>query len=102
MNLRRLFTAHPSSVGETYTEHMGVALSFALPLTRAALGAYVHAFLPFLCVTTASRTVTQLHTRMTRRCAACPKGPAHRPDLFARPAPRGPVADDFATFDPVI
>ncbi len=100
MPLKRLFTAHPASVGETYTQHMGVALGFALPLTKAALAAYVHALLPFLCVTTASDTVKGLHARMTRRCAACPKGPAHRPELFAPPAPTRDRL--LVAFDPVI
>ena len=67
MTLRRLFTAHPASVGETYVEHMRVALSFAAPLAAAAGAAFVHAFLPFLCETTASRTVRQLHARITAR-----------------------------------
>jgi hypothetical protein len=80
---------------------MGVALSFALPLTKAALGAFVHAVLPFLCTTTASDTVKGLHARMTRRCAACPKGPVHRPELFAT-GPRMPALERFSAFDPGI
>lgn len=67
MSLKRLFTEHPRSVGETYFQHMGVALSFAFPLLRAGLAALVHAFLPFLCVTTASATVRRLHARMVSR-----------------------------------
>jgi len=35
--IRTAFTQHPSSVGETYTEHMGTALSFAGPLLLAGL-----------------------------------------------------------------
>jgi len=101
MSLKRLFTEHPASVGETYTQHMGVALSFALPLTKAALGAFVHAVFPFLCTTTASDTVKGLHARMTRRCAACPKGPVHRPELFAT-GPRMPALERFSAFDPGI
>jgi Family of unknown function (DUF6356) len=44
MYLRDLFTDHPRSVGETYGDHMLVALSFAGPLTKAAAAALVHAF----------------------------------------------------------
>ena len=86
MIVKRLFCEHPASVGETYGEHMRTALSFAVPLARASAAAFVHAVLPFAFVTTASRTVKGLNDRMTRRCKACPAGPAHRPDLF-RPAP---------------
>ena len=67
MHVKRLFTEHPEAVGESYFEHMGVALSFAGPLLTAGLAALVHAVLPFLCVTTASRTVKQLHARMVNR-----------------------------------
>jgi Family of unknown function (DUF6356) len=73
MRVTTLFTDHPASAGETYGEHMRVALSFALPLAKAALAALVHAFLPFLFTTTASATVNTLHNRMARRCATCTK-----------------------------
>lgn len=90
--LKRLFTEHPAMVGETYPEHMRTALSFAGPLATAAAAACVHAFLPFLCTTTASRTVKRLYDRMTRRCQTCASGPIHRPDLFrgSSSAPRPP------------
>lgn len=101
MSLTQCFTRHPSSVGETYPEHMRVALSYAVPLTKAAAGAYVHAFLPFLFTTTASGIVKSLHDRMTRRCAVCPSGPAHRPDLFARPPAPGP-RERMLAWDPAI
>lgn len=103
MDLKRLFTEHPASVGETYAEHMRVALSFAGPLAKGAAGAFVHAFLPFLCTKTASLTVKALNERMTRRCAACPKAALHRPDLVAAQAPASPVpAVSLTAFDPVI
>ena len=81
--IRHLFFSHPASVGESYREHMRTAFSFALPLARATGAAFVHAFMPFLFTTTASRTVKQLNDRMARRCKACDLGPLHRPDLFA-------------------
>jgi hypothetical protein len=87
MYLRDLFTDHPRSVGETYGDHMLVALSFAGPLTKAAAAALVHAFLPFLFVRTASLTIKSLNERMTRRCATCPKAASHRPDLLPRANP---------------
>ena len=71
MRVTTVFTDHPASAGETYGEHMRVALSFALPLAKAAVAALVHAFLPFLFTTTASATVKTLHDRMARRCAKC-------------------------------
>jgi Family of unknown function (DUF6356) len=88
MSLKRLFTDHPESVGESYFEHMVVALSFAGPLLKAGFAALVHAFLPFLCVTTASGTVKRLYARMTSRTP--------RPVLHAMPS------NGMPTWDPVI
>jgi hypothetical protein len=62
--LRSLFTEHPASVDETYTEHMGVAFSFALLMFLGSLACLVHAFLPFLCVKTGSETIAELNERM--------------------------------------
>ena len=67
MSLKHLFTDHPESVGESLFRAMDVALSFAGPLLAAGLAALVHAFLPFLFLTTASRTVKRLHARMVNR-----------------------------------
>ena len=62
--LRRLFTEHPASVGETYVEHMGQATSFGLRMVFAGLACLVHGLLPFLCVRTGSGAIAELHDRM--------------------------------------
>ena len=72
--LARLFTDHPASVDETYGEHMAVALSFAGPLFKAAAAALIHAFMPFLFVTTGSETITTLHDRMVTNRRVQPAG----------------------------
>ena len=91
MDLKRLFTEHPDAVGETYGDHMKVALSFAGPLAAAAAAALVHAFLPFLFVSTASATIKRLHARMANRV---PKPPIARGQVLA--------ADGLPAWDPVI
>ena len=58
------FTAHPASVGETWSQHARFALGFARSLALAAMAATVHAILPFLFQTTASRAVDRLHARI--------------------------------------
>ncbi len=63
-----LFTRHPESVGETYTEHMQVAAGFGLRLLFASLACFVHALLPFLFERTGSTAVQSLHgTMVTHR-----------------------------------
>lgn len=60
----KLFTDHPHSVGETYTEHMRVAWSFGLPMLGAGLACIIHGIFPFLHRNTGSTTVRKLHARM--------------------------------------
>jgi hypothetical protein len=62
-----LFLDHPASVNETYFGHMRFALGFAFWLGVAAAAALVHAFIPALCETTASRILKRLHARITDR-----------------------------------
>ena len=74
--LDRIFLRHPRSVGETYAEHMGKALSFGVTLLAAGFVCLVHAILPCLFQKTASSLVASLHDRMVtnrvRRSAANP------------------------------
>ncbi len=65
--LKSLFTDHPASVGETYWQHLAMALSFSLRLSAGAVVCLVHAFLPFLFVNTGSGIITDLHLRMVRQ-----------------------------------
>lgn len=66
-SLHRLFLSHPQSVNEGYFAHMRFALSFAGWLFVAACAALVHAVIPALCETTASRILTRLCDRMNNR-----------------------------------
>jgi hypothetical protein len=71
--MRDFFTKHPASVGETYWQHMGMALSFAGSLFLAACAALLHALFPALCEKTASQIITRLHDRMVlNRCRQNP------------------------------
>lgn len=61
MTITNVFTAHPATVGETWAVHARFALSISGQLARAALAAAVHAVVPSLFETTASRTIDSLH-----------------------------------------
>jgi hypothetical protein len=64
MYIKRLFTDHPQSVGETYLEHARHAGFFAATLLRASMAAGIHAVFPWLHQSTASRSVAELYRRM--------------------------------------
>lgn len=55
---------HLESVDETYFEHFGHALRFAVTLAIAAVVCFIHALLPFLFERTGSQLIGRLHDRM--------------------------------------
>ncbi|MFQ5784489.1 MAG: DUF6356 family protein [Alphaproteobacteria bacterium] len=72
--LKSLFTEHPASVDETYTEHMGVAISFAARMALASVACFIHGFLPFLFVKTGSSSIEVLYERMVANRRRQPVG----------------------------
>jgi hypothetical protein len=60
----RRFTDHPSSVNETYFQHMGAAFGFGGRMLVGGLACLVHGFCPWLCATRGSDTIRGLHHRM--------------------------------------
>lgn len=63
----RLFLDHPATVDETYFGHMRFAFGFAFWLATAAVAALIHAVIPALCETAASRILTRLSARVATR-----------------------------------
>jgi hypothetical protein len=68
------FTAHPASVGETYGQHFRFALVFGTRMTLGGLAAAIHAVLPFLFITTASRVLEELNSMRDRNAGRGPRG----------------------------
>jgi hypothetical protein len=62
--MRKLFTEHPASVGETYFAHMFSAFGFGARLISAGLACIVHGLFPFCFTRTGSSTVKKLHHEM--------------------------------------
>jgi hypothetical protein len=75
MDVTSRFTAHPQSVGESYTEHLGTATWFGLRMMFAGLACLVHGVLPFMFVCTGSRAITELNDRMVANRRRCPPQP---------------------------
>jgi Family of unknown function (DUF6356) len=64
MDMHKLFTEHPASVGETYGEHMVRATCFGGRMVVAGFACMLHAWLPFVFVRTGSQAINELHARM--------------------------------------
>ena len=89
--VRKWFTDHPASVGETYGQHLAMACGFSLRMAVGAVACFVHALLPFLFVKTGSAIISGLHERMVTHRRRRPLMSSHTAepsvDDGARPAP---------------
>ncbi|MGX0877702.1 hypothetical protein ACSSV4_002395 [Roseovarius sp. MBR-154] len=65
--MSKLFLEHPRKVEESYLQHAGFAGGFALRLFAAGFAALIHAMLPCLFETTASRMIARMHAQTRNR-----------------------------------
>ena len=65
-------TEHLREVGETYTEHFVKAAGVGIAMLVGGLACLAHALFPFLFVTTGSRCIRRLHSRIEPRLASMP------------------------------
>ena len=79
--MKKLFSEHPNSVGESYVEHMGMAFGFGAKMILCGAACLLHGLFPFLFVRTGSNAIHDLHRRMV----------THR-----RVKPADPVGEDSA------
>jgi hypothetical protein len=63
----RIFLSHPRSVGESYTEHAGVAAKFGLTMLVGGLACILHAIFPAIFPRVASDRVKKLYAQMVAR-----------------------------------
>jgi hypothetical protein len=66
-SVRRLFSDHPASVGETYLQHGRHALSFGWTMLRGAIACFLHAMFPWAHARTGSNTVIRLYDQYMMR-----------------------------------
>jgi Family of unknown function (DUF6356) len=62
--MKRFFTEHPASVGETYGEHFVFAVTLGSRMVVGGLACIVHGVVPEVCKTTGSRTIRALALRL--------------------------------------
>jgi hypothetical protein len=72
--IKRAFTEHPASVGESYGQHMGMAFGFGGKMIIAGFACLLHGIFPFLFKCTGRKCIEELHHRMVthrdrRECA---------------------------------
>ena len=65
--LYKLFTDHPTSLSESYSEHLVCAFSFATRMIIAGFACLIHSIFPFLFVNKGSSTIESLHVEMSDR-----------------------------------
>lgn len=65
--MKNIFTEHPQSVGESYSQHFLFALSTGLRLIFWGLIAIIHAILPFTFKTYVSQRIIKLHDKIKGR-----------------------------------
>jgi len=70
--LAAMFTDHPASVDETYTEHFRTAMHFSGQMAKASMACALHAFVPSMCCTTGSDMIKQLYSEVSHRGPDCP------------------------------
>ena len=61
------FTKHPHSVGETYLEHMGVALNTGIKIQLVVLIIVIHAIFPFLFEHTGGDKLNKINKELQDR-----------------------------------
>ena len=65
--IHRWFAEHPQTVGETYAEHLGIAVRFGLTMLAGAFACFVHALIPALFQRTGSGTIKRLYAELISR-----------------------------------
>ena len=63
----RLFIEHPRAIGESYTEHFGIAAGVGWAMLTGGLACFVHALVPNLFQRTGSSTIKRLYPLMVSR-----------------------------------
>ncbi len=63
----KLFLKHPSSIGETYFQHMKYALKISYRLAKISVMICIHAFLPFYFETKGGELICELNKELAGR-----------------------------------
>lgn len=62
-----IFISHPRACGETYFQHLKIAGAYGIKFVLTGIACLIHSVLPFLFVTTASKTVEEVNAHLSKR-----------------------------------
>lgn len=65
--MKKIFTRHPHSVGQSYLIHLKFASSLGMNLMMASVACIIHAIFPFLFTTTGSSILMKMMHRLVAR-----------------------------------
>lgn len=65
------YNRHLDEADESYLAHMVFTMKTAMRLCYAGVALVIHGVFPFLCVTTASRTLANVNAELQERKARC-------------------------------
>jgi len=65
--MANIFTEHPKEVGETYFQHLWVALKYSFKLLLLFIIAFIHSIFPFIFKTTTSAKIIEMAEQLKNR-----------------------------------
>lgn len=65
--MKKLFTDHPASVGETYFQHMKHASTYGFNMLFGGFACLIHAVFPFICKSTGSNVLLKMTRHFVHR-----------------------------------
>lgn len=65
--MANIFTNHPKEVGETYFQHLWVALKYSFKLLLLFIIAFIHSFFPFIFKAHTSTKIIEMAEELKNR-----------------------------------
>ena len=67
ITMANIFTKHPKEVGETYFQHLWIALKYSFKLLLLFVITFIHSLFPFIFLTTTSAKIIEMAEKLKNR-----------------------------------
>jgi len=67
ITMANIFTKHPKEVGETYFQHLWIALKYSFKLLLLFVITFIHSIFPFIFKTTMSAKIIEMAEKLKNR-----------------------------------